>query len=644
MATRIITGTILDADDDPVVGQRVSFVLTDGTYLLDPDVSYMASGVTAITDSQGAFSVALASGLPLFWNVALPNGETFVITVPTGATTTLEALRAESTGLVPERLVGDPPTVTDFTNATHDHLDVVGGGLLPYAGPVFSVKAYGAVGDDSTDDTSAFLATIAAVVANGGTLYIPPGRYRITEDLPITLVTSNHHIEIAGQGKYQSILRFTGIGVAGGVTFWSTGASDYLHPTFHVHDLGIITSKKDAGTALSISWHNDTSTDETYLIENVVIAKDITRVSDSGADYGYWSEGISITNGRNGAIRNCFIQGDTLLSPNSTHGIHLQGECTASVLTDNQVTAFTYGLLVEDMTEGIYAFANDFLYGDYGIHINVDAGEPQMTIIGNSFNAKVYGVRLTNCMTSIVSGNLFYSWAGYGAAVDWAGVRVDGTDSRQVNITDNSINREPTTTGVTTIGVDLAAGTGINVTNNHLFAYNTHVMTTGVKVGAAVTSARLRNNQTTNVTTEVSDAGTNTQIEYWASAGPKFAGSANQELTVSGSSASFLKMEDTGGGVNDKYVAMVNDGGSWSLWLLNDDGSLKSVPLSITNGQVATFGGNVVLSGNNLNMATQNTPASAAATGTKGDIRHDSSFIYVCTATNTWKRVAIATW
>lgn len=37
-------------------------------------------------------------------------------------------------------------------------------------------------------------------------------------------------------------------------------------------------------------------------------------------------------------------------------------------------------------------------------------------------------------------------------------------------------------------------------------------------------------------------------------------------------------------------------------------------------------------------------PASAAATGTAGDIRYDADYIYICTATNTWKRAALATW
>jgi hypothetical protein len=41
---------------------------------------------------------------------------------------------------------------------------------------------------------------------------------------------------------------------------------------------------------------------------------------------------------------------------------------------------------------------------------------------------------------------------------------------------------------------------------------------------------------------------------------------------------------------------------------------------------------------------SQVTPATASATGTLGTIAWDASYMYVCIATNTWKRVAIATW
>jgi hypothetical protein len=42
--------------------------------------------------------------------------------------------------------------------------------------------------------------------------------------------------------------------------------------------------------------------------------------------------------------------------------------------------------------------------------------------------------------------------------------------------------------------------------------------------------------------------------------------------------------------------------------------------------------------------ATGSAPASATDTGTAGDIRYDADYIYICVATDTWKRVAISTW
>lgn len=43
-------------------------------------------------------------------------------------------------------------------------------------------------------------------------------------------------------------------------------------------------------------------------------------------------------------------------------------------------------------------------------------------------------------------------------------------------------------------------------------------------------------------------------------------------------------------------------------------------------------------------LRSTRTPASATAAGNQGDWCYDADYIYVCTATNTWKRVAIATW
>ena len=37
-------------------------------------------------------------------------------------------------------------------------------------------------------------------------------------------------------------------------------------------------------------------------------------------------------------------------------------------------------------------------------------------------------------------------------------------------------------------------------------------------------------------------------------------------------------------------------------------------------------------------------PASATASGQEGHLATDASYIYICTAANTWKRAAISTW
>ena len=45
-----------------------------------------------------------------------------------------------------------------------------------------------------------------------------------------------------------------------------------------------------------------------------------------------------------------------------------------------------------------------------------------------------------------------------------------------------------------------------------------------------------------------------------------------------------------------------------------------------------------------LRLRTAKTPASASDSGNAGDICWDASYIYVCVATNTWERSAIASW
>jgi len=50
------------------------------------------------------------------------------------------------------------------------------------------------------------------------------------------------------------------------------------------------------------------------------------------------------------------------------------------------------------------------------------------------------------------------------------------------------------------------------------------------------------------------------------------------------------------------------------------------------------------INGDRIRVGTAKTPASATDTGTAGEICWDANYVYVCTATNTWKRSALSTW
>jgi hypothetical protein len=50
------------------------------------------------------------------------------------------------------------------------------------------------------------------------------------------------------------------------------------------------------------------------------------------------------------------------------------------------------------------------------------------------------------------------------------------------------------------------------------------------------------------------------------------------------------------------------------------------------------------INGDGIRIRTAKTPATAGATGNQGEIAWDADYIYICVATDTWKRVAIASW
>lgn len=82
--------------------------------------------------------------------------------------------------------------------------------------------------------------------------------------------------------------------------------------------------------------------------------------------------------------------------------------------------------------------------------------------------------------------------------------------------------------------------------------------------------------------------------------------------------------------------------GTTTQAVLDADGSGKAL-FGIGIG-LATPTATLDINGQTLRLRTAKTPAAANDTGVAGTICRDANYIYVCTATDTWKRAALTTW
>ena len=156
------------------------------------------------------------------------------------------------------------------------------------------------------------------------------------------------------------------------------------------------------------------------------------------------------------------------------------------------------------------------------------------------------------------------------------------------------------------------------------------------------TSSTRKMSAATPVFTTVQTTGTGTTAT--------FAGSCSiaTDLTVASAftqgngsaNVTFTQTNAYGSGKIRMVASTMNIGGHTSIGTIIQSGGLPAVTLSASD-QSATFAGAATIAGTVIHTLSA-TPATSTATGTVGTISWDASYIYICTAANTWKRVAIA--
>jgi len=96
------------------------------------------------------------------------------------------------------------------------------------------------------------------------------------------------------------------------------------------------------------------------------------------------------------------------------------------------------------------------------------------------------------------------------------------------------------------------------------------------------------------------------------------------------------------------YVATVSGGSTFSWGIDNSDGDkFKLGPNANPSTGTAALEidpASPVVRVQKLGITSPTVPSGASDTGVAGTVAWDADYIYICTATNTWKRVAIATW
>jgi len=108
---------------------------------------------------------------------------------------------------------------------------------------------------------------------------------------------------------------------------------------------------------------------------------------------------------------------------------------------------------------------------------------------------------------------------------------------------------------------------------------------------------------------------------------------------------SHSRIKDMGTGhliVNATHFVVNNSADTANMIIATDAGAVSLFNAGVQKFQTSSTG--VIIAGQIQLSALNTAPASAGAAGTLGEIRYTADYIYVCTATNTWKRTALTTW
>jgi len=402
LAAAQITTTVADTVHAPdgslpsgqlVISATSTFTAADGTVVFQGTVA--TAPVT-----NGAFSVALvpnAGSTPAGTSYSVVyklNGvayrnETWV--VPQSPTPVkLADVRSTTLG-TPSQMVAAsqlPPVIN--LSAIEDK-----------GGQVFNVRAYGAKGDGTTNDTAAVQAAInAANTAGGGTVYFPAGTYLIAGALSIPYVS--------GTPPVQAPLRFTGALMDTNGASWgaSPQRGTILNLTETTNTVAKIDSRGAGVLEIDHLTLEDTATDSVPFIQ-------VTNTTLRAHDLNFTSSQTGAAN-----TQDAIILGGTNIADLGTANADAPFQGYGTVIRNNFFNRVRHAIVGNTYANGIQILDNTIgqgsgssTAGDAPIRFT-GAGTGSLADMGNYIAGNLieetnyyYGIRLLNSQNFTLMGN-----------------------------------------------------------------------------------------------------------------------------------------------------------------------------------------------------------------------------------------------
>jgi hypothetical protein len=350
-----MAGTLTFTPSTPVLVDTVGSVLLGGV------------GVTVSLNGSGAFSVVLPCTGQL-----TPSNWSWTVTE------TIGGLSPRSYGVSLPHSLGSTVDISTLS-------PVVPAAITVPALSWVSVKAYGAVGSGSVDDTAAINLALAALPSNGGTLYFPAGSYLITS----TLNVSTTGTTFQGDGWGSQIL-FDGASVSPAIKAASNIRVNlrYLRVSQ--------TNAASSGTAIDASNFN-MSVLEMLLVDgggaSGVAPKTGVLMNSATAHYnevracrirygGTSSVGVSITGGaHSNSVVDCFLlpQADD----SASSGVYINGSHSTNLVHPDVEAGTGNGIWLDT---GAHSTTVTGGYVDtMGICLKISSGVIAPTVIGGTY-------------------------------------------------------------------------------------------------------------------------------------------------------------------------------------------------------------------------------------------------------------------